>query len=123
MSDLIERLRELPTSNNKLRDEAVDEIERLTSDLMNKNRMMDVANEHTVKLQERIAELEADNERLRTPLGRDMELLAEDARMTRRIAKLEAALQYVKGRMVHSRCPRCADNHEVAIAALQEDKP
>ena len=37
-----------------------------------------------------------------------------------RIAELEAALQHVKGRMVHSRCPRCTDNHEVAIAALQD---
>jgi len=33
MSDLIKRLRELPTSNNKLRDEAADEIERLRAAL------------------------------------------------------------------------------------------
>ena len=48
---------------------------------------------------------------------------AEQCVVTRResrIAELEAALQYVKGRMVHSRCPRCTDNHEVAVAALKD---
>ena len=47
-----------------------------------------------VKLLRHIAKLESENEKLRTPLGRDMELLAEDARMTARIAELEQKLRY-----------------------------
>ena len=39
----------------------------------------------------------------------------------KRIAELEGALHLVSGRMKHPRCPRCADNQEVAKQALGGD--
>ena len=52
MNDLTERLRELPTSNNKLRDEAIAEIKRLT--FVEKNHLQGIA-----MLEAHIAGLEA----------------------------------------------------------------
>ena len=64
MSDLIVAMENFVPLNQQQRESKVvieAEIERLTSDLMNKNRMIDVANAHNTRLQ-------AENERLRAAL-------------------------------------------------------
>ena len=85
----------------------------------------------TLKLYEieYVERLEVENKRLtaRADANADHAKLANENRAfaaaalkasQARVAKLEGALRYVSGRMEHPRCPRCADNQEIAKQAL-----